>query len=243
MAQARSTDAIGDKNDVLVLVCSWMNSAPRHAAKYAALYNDIGFRHTTIVPSSGLDFFLPASSVHAETAARLCDPTKTLRLHVHIMSNGGARSWYCLETHLQRLHQPYIVTSFVFDSAPTLVRGGFTDPTVFVQHIRNPLARGALYGVMKVVLWSLNALLFVLHRDHVLALNFESQIANTGAIPKLFLYSRADKLIPLADFQDAMQAAKDTGATVHGVDFMTSPHVGHYQAHPEAYRAALASFL
>ncbi|KDO28459.1 hypothetical protein SPRG_06698 [Saprolegnia parasitica CBS 223.65] len=37
--------------------------------------------------------------------------------------------------------------------------------------------------------------------------------------------------------------AKAVGARVESVDFKTSAHVAHYMAHPDAYRAALASLL
>ncbi|KDO28458.1 hypothetical protein SPRG_06697 [Saprolegnia parasitica CBS 223.65] len=220
-----------------------MHGMSRHVTKYAALYSDLGFSSSTIVLSRGLDFFTPWTSVAAETAARLCDPTQTLRLHVHIMSNGGARSWFCLEQHLQRRQQPYIVTSFVFDSAPSMVRGGVGDPRPFVAHVKNPVARGALYGVMKLVMVAWSALAWLLRWDHPFTQLFESQICTTGAIPKLFLYSSADTMVVATDVEDAILVAKAVGARVESVDFKTSAHVAHYMAHPETYRAALASFF
>ncbi|EQC24705.1 hypothetical protein SDRG_17402, partial [Saprolegnia diclina VS20] len=45
-----------EKRNVHVIVCGWMNGTARHVAKYAALYNDLGFSASTIVLSRGLDF-------------------------------------------------------------------------------------------------------------------------------------------------------------------------------------------
>ena len=60
--------------------------------------------------------------------------------------------------------------------------------------------------------------------------------------PQLYLYSRADALIPAAQVDLFMEQQAAHGAPVHHHCWDDSPHCEHYRVHREQYRSIVASF-
>lgn len=59
--------------------------------------------------------------------------------------------------------------------------------------------------------------------------------------PRLYIYSKADELIPGAETEIHAQAAKDMGRNVKTLVFEDTPHVNHARTHPEEYWGAVQS--
>ena len=53
--------------------------------------------------------------------------------------------------------------------------------------------------------------------------------------PQLFLYSRADEIVPAADVAELVEARRRRGLQVKQVVWDDSPHVRHFTMHPEVY--------
>ncbi|OQR98898.1 hypothetical protein ACHHYP_07604 [Achlya hypogyna] len=207
------------------------------------MYKNLGYDEPIVLLSRGADFFTPVASVHSNVTAQLLQPGKTLRFHVHMLSGGGARSWYCVEQQLKAHQQAYSVVSMVFDSAPPVPQRNEANPAPFVEHIKSSWLHALLFGLMKTLLLSWGAIAWVFGLKHPVRLQYEAQILQSAAIPKLFLYSAADTIVPPRDVHDTMNDAKAIGTHVEEVDFVTSPHVCHYLQFPERYSAAVAAFL
>ena len=60
--------------------------------------------------------------------------------------------------------------------------------------------------------------------------------------PQLYLYSRADALIPAAHVDFFMEQQAAHGAPVHHHCWDDSPHCEHFRVHREQYRSIIASF-
>ena len=59
--------------------------------------------------------------------------------------------------------------------------------------------------------------------------------------PRLYIYSKADELVPGTDSEIHAQAAKDMGRNVKTLLFEDTPHVDHARTHPEEYWGAVQS--
>ncbi|MQL78076.1 hypothetical protein Taro_010500 [Colocasia esculenta] len=61
--------------------------------------------------------------------------------------------------------------------------------------------------------------------------------------PQLYLYSSADKVIPVHSIELFIQEQKSLGREVWAYDFISSPHVDHFRTFPHIYSAKLDEFL
>ncbi|RHY36881.1 hypothetical protein DYB25_010940 [Aphanomyces astaci] len=72
-------------------------------------------------------------------------------------------------------------------------------------------------------------------RWHPLDVNFKRLIQHDAAVPKLFLYSSADPIVPASHVEYAAATAKALGIPVASVDFEVSNHVSHVTYNPDLY--------
>ncbi|KAF0694736.1 Aste57867_14412 [Aphanomyces stellatus] len=232
----------------LVLVCGWTNADSEQVQQYVEMYKSLGYR-TLMLPSQGLDFFLPERWVHmaaVEQVRRLwTDPSTPLDIVPHVLSNGGCRSWYCFENQLIQAAIPFRVTSIVFDSCPSIPGPQTEDP--FTTHLQqaSPLFQRfvAQRFVWRWIILALHVLMWVTGRKHPFTLHYLRYLIRDASIPKLFLYSSADELVGSSDIQGAMETAQSMGSSVASVDFEVSKHVSHYRTNPALYFETVQAFL
>ncbi|KAL6603365.1 hypothetical protein ACP70R_043726 [Stipagrostis hirtigluma subsp. patula] len=61
--------------------------------------------------------------------------------------------------------------------------------------------------------------------------------------PQLYIYSSADRVIPVQSVESFIEGQRRAGHEVRACDFVSSPHVDHYRSNPGLYTSQLNNFL
>ncbi|ORY43620.1 hypothetical protein BCR33DRAFT_766343 [Rhizoclosmatium globosum] len=89
-----------------------------------------------------------------------------------------------------------------------------------------PIAYGAAYVAAAICSPFMDLKKHPISRGAPYALSVKNEQGNVYG-PRLFIYSEADKLIPIKDLRENIQLAKDEGLVVEEKVFTTSAHVKH----------------
>ena len=240
VASLAYTSADFDSDKPLMVVCGFADGKIQFTQKYADLYQDMGFR-VLILQSTFFDFLVkPKSWVHWSSYQATKDKIGS-RVSFHIMSNGGARSFCCFEDHFKSNFKPLEIELMIIDSCPTLEAKTFPGTKFFVSWLPNIVAKVLdivlIPFLMGSSLWSKvnpKSSVFYQQRQRLLC---------DLKVPKLFLYSQADLVVPACDIEEAIDIARVNGSKVESVDFKDSLHVQHFRMHPNKYTASIKQFL
>lgn len=245
----------------VVLLCAWMGAQLKHAEKYVDAYRKL-YPNTTVVlvRSNPIDFFRRARFVEAiQPAADLLRARVNgmkagpkSHLLVHTLSNGGCLTLQELNEQLLRRGTATGVATttrggiparaFIFDSCPGLSTLKSTI-RAFSAGIRNPVVKypavaaiTLMYGALR--LWSI-----IRQQPGTLARisAYLNSPTSLPPVPRLYLYSPIDELIPPEDVErHAAQAKVQAGVTdIRMEKFENSPHVAHARTDPERYWSAV----
>jgi len=229
----------------IVFVCGWMNGKERPAQKYAQLYERLGYR-TIILLSKGSDFFIPNSWVHQSSWKALTDTLKheQSKVIVHVMSNGGCRSWYCFERQAQMDGVEFEIVSMVFDSCPSLpTKDRSRSTSAYGADAKSETRKNAskFFASCAIILYRCLGIIFGFH--HPFRYPFERMIIQQAAVPKLFLYSKSDTLVGYEEIEYTMSKAKELNTTISCYDFGNSKHIAHMMQDPETYKKIVDEFI
>lgn len=165
------------------------------------------------------------------------------------MFPGGSYQLVTLGNMLfKRLPPPssQIASGIILDSTPG--SGNLsTTKQAFTTGVRNPLTK-FLVGMLVSVLYAwaqLRWLLFGIKRSQDI---LKESLSNPRLVPwankrtpRLYLYSKADALIPVKDVQGHIQVVEAAGMDVKSEMFEKSSHVQHIREDPKRYWSAVTS--
>ncbi|KAF0686114.1 Aste57867_22079 [Aphanomyces stellatus] len=240
----------------LVLVCGWVGGSTRAVSKFTPIFHRLGL-DTAVVTSSPSHLFLTPDKIHADVAASLrataaASPTNELVVIPHVISNGGCISWQAIQHQLVAAGVRVRVPAMIFDSAPHSTTtfhsfhgdvGDYLDAVVTSWHIASPVRHALTWLALLVGGVSVSARWAAVGAADPLRRNVTDLIERAAAVPKLFLYSSADQVVPCAQVHDAIAHATALGTSVDAVNFGATPHVGHFVHAPAAYEAAIQAFM
>jgi pimeloyl-ACP methyl ester carboxylesterase len=218
-----------------------MDGPLKPVQKYAVLFHHSGFR-VVILRSTSADFLLtPAWLVHRATFSKLKTMVTPEDVWIsHLMSNGGCRSWYCLE---KQFNQNLNLKAMIFDSSPSFFDPDWKFPPLFFQDIKSPMVQAALSVMMKLLmpiyeLWNRS-----FPERHAFSKHTQRFIREQADVPKLFLYSTGDQVVPVHTILQSIKVARDCDNVIEVKDFEDSEHVAHYPRYSKEYTQIISSFL
>ena len=157
------------------------------------------------------------------------------------MSNGGARSFCCFEEHFKRNFKTLNIETMIIDSCPTLEAKTFPGTKFFVSALPKLVAKILDFLLIPFLLGS--SVWSMLNPKSSVFYQQRTRILQELKVPKLFLYSRADTVVPAVDIEEAIEIARINGSKVEFLDFKDSPHVQHLRMHPQLYISTVKAFL
>jgi hypothetical protein len=260
-----TTASPSDDDPDLIVFCSWMGAASKHVAKYTNVYRT---KHPSsqilLLRQDGGDLFYRSiaqqirnlePAIRAIRAVQSAQAPKTPSVLMHIFSNGG--SWTaCQLADAYARSDPGAgadssllpLSALFLDSTPSLPNPAATFTAISELLPREPawlaqLSKVALSGYlssMRTLHWLLGV------ENPTLALRRKLNDPHGSfmqeSLPRVYLYSQGDALIPAADVELHAREARDSrgeeGAKlVELQDFGQTKHVAHMPADPTRYWA------
>ncbi|KAG1824362.1 uncharacterized protein BJ212DRAFT_1260890, partial [Suillus subaureus] len=168
------------------------------------------------------------------------------RILTHVFSNGGSLQMTLLGHMLQRKYgsTPVLGTSasaMILDSCPAA--GDLKSIKLAVRTvIRNPIARRIILAIVHAIYSVRFGLSLLFGKQMIMLENLQIEMWNSRILPwiglhtpRLYLFSRKDKLVLWQEVTRHAETAKERGMDVLCELFEESAHVAHVQAEPERY--------
>ncbi|KEP52304.1 putative indole-diterpene biosynthesis protein PaxU [Rhizoctonia solani 123E] len=255
----------GQRKDdpTVILIFGWMGAQLPHLYKYTEQYNKLYPFATQIMVRAHAKYFWGSETTRRAAVSPVIKLLRDAGIHentmaessgllVHAFSNGGALNVTTLARAIADSRTSASNTSaiparaLIYDSLPGVLNIRVT-LLAFTAAIRSPAFRaiakfflGILY-IMGTVWKYLEALVFGPKEDLVTKLHRELNEPKLlpQHIPRAYMYSEVDELIPASSVEGHAKKAKeltggDTGV-VRLVKFQGSPHVAHARQDPERY--------
>jgi hypothetical protein len=224
-------------NSPIVVVCGWLNGSLKPVSKYAVLYATMGYRVLILLSKSYEWIFYPDSLLHLQTFNRIksiINPNE--QFIIHLMSNGGCRSWFCLEKHLKTKNiNPLVI---VFDSCPSYLDLNSKLPNAF--YTKNWLLN---WAISLIIVIRVKFMMKYFPSTNIFTKSINRFVHELKHVPKLFLYSNGDKVISEIAIKKVVKEAKEAGSEVEEFNFGDSEHVAHLQKYPIEYQNIITIFL
>ncbi|KAM0745195.1 hypothetical protein ACQRIT_000579 [Beauveria bassiana] len=231
----------------MILFLSWANANDRHIERYTKLYNEIYPDSSIVLVESDMVAFFCRS---VQTQQKLVEPVvKMLReaaddtLHVHIMSNAGAKQWVAINEMLfQSEGRSLSELSTIIDSAPGRSGVKKTWEAISPALPRAVLPKTILSFVLGIALRVLYSTKFFgpgFDPLETIRKQLNEHVPVVAGPRRCYIYSETDLLVGEDDVVDHAEEATQKGWSVELVRFEGSPHVGHLKQDPKRYREAI----
>jgi hypothetical protein len=238
----------------LVILCTWVNAAPRHIAKYtdghSALYPSAA---QLVLTTSLTDMIVRSESRQQSELAPAIQTIRSIveenrhnaRILLHVFSHGGAHKACQLAIRWRAdMGGALPITALILDSTPgygTYRRSLDAmvlsmSPSPVVQAIGIPIAHVCLASV-----WTVGAITGSQNVVQRLRAGLNDNSLFSLQTDRLYLYSKADKMVWWQDIEEHATTAEDLGCEVDKVRFEESPHAGHILEDANKYWDAIES--
>jgi pimeloyl-ACP methyl ester carboxylesterase len=243
----------------LVVLCTWMSAHRKHIAKYTQQYRQQYPAADILVVESGVADMVYRTKQSQQQRLRLAH--EVLLSHVsdpaqgrgqrkpvlHVFSNGGAQCAIQLVTGLPPDIRRHAFSAIIFDSCPGTATYQRTVQAVTLSMPKSPVMRYLGPPVLHIVLCLLYLALFVTRTEDGIT-RIRRQLNDrelfSPDVPRLYIYSKADQLIPYHDVASHAEDAKGKGyLATSELLFDTSVHCAHAMAHKEKYWKTVAGLL
>lgn len=259
-----STEGAPASAPEIIILCTWMDAAVKHIAKYAKVYttqypdsllllirsdvSELTWRST----SQQIQRMEPAASVLTNCIARGKSSTQSPRVLLHVFSNGGSWQACSLAKAYKKLHNEEAIlpiSAVVVDSAPSLLHAGRAHTAMTTGLPKSAI----IQTVGSVFFWGIIGMIWLvdtlgLQENPLLAmramLNDTSEPFLRRDIPRVYIFSKTDKLVPDEDVILHASHARSK-LELEGVDnaediikleeFEGSNHVAHMMLDPKRY--------
>jgi hypothetical protein len=166
---------------------------------------------------------------------------------LHIFSNGGSQSAIQLATSLPKSIRLQAFSAIIFDSCPGTATCSRTVQALTLSMPKSPLTKYLGAPILRFVVFLLYLVLFITRAEDAIT-RIRKQLNDhklfSPDVPRLYIYSKADQLVP---YQDVMNHAEDARIKGYGatseVLFEASAHCAHAMVHKEQYWEAVAGLL
>lgn len=242
-------DPATSNEPALVILCSWMGAQPKHISKYTATYQRLLPRTPVLlIQSQLLDLTYRSTTTQRKNLARATKVVQSIiaslrdggvdmpsrRIVLHVFSHGGSNSAIQLLTCLRgdlRLDRPLKLRAFILDSTPgdaNFMRGIHA---ASVGLPRTGIAR--MFGLIAIYITAVYLHMIGLI-EGLRKKMLDSTIFSTET-GRLYLYSKADKMIYWEAVRLHAEQAEAKGYSVRQHCFESSPHCGHVMEDEEGY--------
>ncbi|CAE6346554.1 unnamed protein product [Rhizoctonia solani] len=257
-----ASSELGKKDPAVILIFGWMGAQLPHLYKYTEQYNKLYPFATQILVRAHAKYFWGNESARRAAVSPVIKLLRDAGIHenttaessgllVHAFSNGGALNQTTLARAIAESISPSANTSalpaqaLVYDSLPGVLNIRVT-LLAFTAAIRSPVFRAiakAFLGILYILgaTWKyLETLIIGPKEDLVARLHRELNEPKLlpQHIPRTYIYSDFDELIPAESVEEHARKAKDLiggGTGIRLVKFHGSSHVAHARQDPERY--------
>lgn len=169
------------------------------------------------------------------------------RVVLHVFSNGGAQCAIQLAALLPPDTRRHAFRAIIFDSCPGTATYQRTVHAMSLSMLRSPLAKIIGPPVIHLVLCFLYFALWVTGAEDVITRirrQLNDHMLFDPEVPRLYMYSRADQLVPWQDVKSHADDAKSKGyKKTNELMFESSAHCAHAMSHKDQYWQAIGALL
>ncbi|KAG2055554.1 hypothetical protein BDR06DRAFT_324574 [Suillus hirtellus] len=243
----------------VVLIFGWLGAHPRHLRNYTSAYAKLYPKASQIVVQCNTDLLWTTRSARLKPVidaleALHCLPSSSpaqqpARILTHVFSNGDSLQMTLLGHILQQKYGSTPVlgsaSALILDSCPAA--GDLKSVKLAVRTaIRNPIARPIVLAIVHAIYSVRFGLSLLFGKQMIMLEKLKIEMWNPRILswmglhtPRLYLFSRNDKLISWQEVTRHAEIAKERGMDVRCELFEESAHVAHARVEPERYWSSM----
>ncbi|KAG0708698.1 hypothetical protein DFH29DRAFT_428516 [Suillus ampliporus] len=247
----------------VILIFGWMGAELRHLQNYTRAYAKLYPDASQIIVQCNSDLFWTTNGVRKRSLKPVIDALEALhclsssssaqrppRMLTHAFSNGGSLQMTLLGYMLQQKYGSASVpesftSALILDSCPAV--GNLESIKHAVSTVvRNPIIKPIVLAIVHTVHSIRFGLSLLFDKRMIMLENLQIEMWNPRILlwmglhtPRLYLFSRKDKLVSWQEVMRHAETAKKCGMDVRCELFEESEHVAHMRVEPERYWSSI----